>query len=436
MAVHAVLFYFCPPAHRINQRQSREETPVKKICAYLLALCLLAASACGEEIDLFSAPEAAENAPERNIPRLSPAPLLDAPPINLNCGSALLAEMNSGQVLFEMNSDIKRPVASVTKVMTILLTLEAIEDGRIRPDQTCVISEKAAGMGGSQVLLDVGEVQSVDVLLKSMIVGSANDASVALAELMYGSQELCVEKMNQRARELGMENTVFKNCTGLPAEGQHTTARDVAIMTLAMLSHDLYFDYASIWLDEVNHGDGRKTQLTNTNKLIRLYDGCDGGKTGSTDEALYCISATAKRGEMRLVAVVLGADSSSERFDTASEMFDYGFANYRLYPVAARGTKIKGSLPVDGGRPDSISLILDGDLTLLVTKGEEQEIKLVPDLPEAVQPPVETGQMIGCVRVEKDGRILAELPVTAATASEIRGIPSSLRRILCLWPFS
>ena len=409
---------------------------MKKICACLLTLCLLIPAAFSEEIDLFSAPEAAESAPEGYIPQLSASPLMDAPPINLNCGSALLAEMNSGQVLFEMNADIQRPVASVTKVMTILLTLEAIQDGRIQPEQTCVISEEAAGMGGSQVLLDVGETQSVDVLLKSMIVGSANDASVALAELMYGSQELCVEKMNARAKELGMENTVFKNCTGLPAEGQHTTARDTATMTMAMLSHDLYFKYSTIWLDEVDHGDGRKTQLTNTNKLTRLYDGCDGGKTGSTDEALYCISATAKRGDMRLVAVVLGSDSSSERFDTASEMFDYGFANYRLYPVASRGTKIKGTLPVEGGRPDSISLVLDGDLTLLVTKGEEQEIQLVPALPEAVQPPVEKGQLIGHVRVEKDGRTLAQLPVIAAASSEIRGISSGLKRILCLWIFT
>lgn len=407
---------------------------MKKCCAAALVLCLLFSIALGEEIDLFSTP-APEQAPSAadSLPQLSEAPLMEFPPMNLNCGAALLLEPQSGQILFEMNADVPRPVASVTKVMTILLTLEAIDQGRIHREQTVAISESAAGMGGSQVLLDIGETQTVDILLKSTIVGSANDASVALAELMYGSEELCVERMNERAKQLGMENTVFRNCTGLPVEGQHTTARDVAIMTMAMLSHELYYEYSTIWLDEVDHGDGRVTQLTNTNKLTRLYDGCDGGKTGSTDEAGFCISATAKRGDLRLIAVVLGADSSSERFDMVEEMFDYGFANYRLYPVAKRGTKIKGLLPVEGGRPDGVSLVLDGDLTLLVSKGQEQEVQLVPELPESLQAPVEAGQQVGCVRVELEGRTLAKLPVIAATASEVKGLGGSLKKIIGNW---
>lgn len=406
---------------------------MKKICAYALVMCLLFSFAVAEELDLSSTPVPEETSQIGSAPGISDAPLLEVPPINLNCGAALLLEPQSGQILFEMNADVPRPVASVTKVMTILLTLEAIEQGRIHPDQTTTISKTAAGMGGSQVLLDVGEVQTVDVLLKSTIVGSANDASVALAELMYGSEELCVERMNERAAELGMKNTVFKNCTGLPVNGQHTTARDVAIMTMAMLSHELYYKYSTVWLDEVDHGDGRMTQLTNTNKLTRLYEGCDGGKTGSTDEAGFCISATAKRGDMRLIAVVLGADSSSERFDTAEDMFDYGFANYRLYPVAQRGTKIKGRLPVEGGRPDGVNLILDGDLTLLVSKGQEQEIQLKPELPDSLQAPVEIGQQVGYVSVELDGRTLAKLPVVTSSASEIKGLGGSLKRILGNW---
>lgn len=406
---------------------------MKKICAYALVMCLLFSFAVAEELDLSSTPVPEEASQIGSAPGISDAPLLEVPPINLNCGAALLLEPQSGQILFEMNADVPRPVASVTKVMTILLTLEAIEQGRIHPDQTTTISKTAAGMGGSQVLLDVGEAQTVDVLLKSTIVGSANDASVALAELMYGSEELCVERMNERAAELGMKNTVFKNCTGLPVNGQHTTARDVAIMTMAMLSHELYYKYSTVWLDEVDHGDGRMTQLTNTNKLTRLYEGCDGGKTGSTDEAGFCISATAKRGDMRLIAVVLGADSSSERFDTAEDMFDYGFANYRLYPVAQRGTKIKGRLPVEGGRPDGVNLILDGDLTLLVSKGQEQEIQLKPELPDSLQAPVEIGQQVGYVSVELDGRTLAKLPVVTSSASEIKGLGGSLKRILGSW---
>lgn len=409
---------------------------MKRLCAIVLIFCLLNAFAISEELDLlYTAPpdDRSTSSLSEGAAELSLSPLLEMPPIKLNCGAALLAECESGQILFEMNADSTRPVASVTKVMTILLTLEALESGRIQLDQSCTISKNAAGMGGSQVLLDVGETQTVDVLLKSMIVGSANDASVALAELMYGSEELCVEKMNQRAEELGMDHTHFINCTGLPAEGQHTTARDVCKMTMAMLQHEIYFQYSGIWLDEVDHGDDRITQLTNTNKLIRLYDGCDGGKTGSTKEAGYCIAASARRGDMRLVAIVLGADSGSERFDIASDMLDYGFANYRLYPVAQRGTKIKGKLPVNGGKPDGIGLILDGDLTLLISKGEEQAIKLQPELPESVNAPVSQGQQLGSVRVELNGRTLAQLPVIAAESAEIRGLGAGFKRIWQFW---
>ena len=402
---------------------------MRKIFCMMLALCLLAGSGFGE-IDLQAAPEKEQI---RKPPVISEGPLLEAPPMNLNCAGAMLVEAESGQILFEMNGDVERPVASVTKVMTILLALEAIEDGRISRDQQVTISKNAAGMGGSQVLLDVGEVQSVDILIKSMIVGSANDASVAMAELMYGSEELCAAEMNRRAAELGMKNTVFKNCTGLPAEGQHTTARDTAVMTMEMLKHDLYFEYSTVWMDEIDHGDGRMTQLTNTNKLTRLYDGCDGGKTGSTDEAGYCIAATAKRGDMRLIAVVLGSDSSSERFDTASAMLDYGFANYRLYPVAKKGTAIKGTLPVEGGKPEGIRLTLDGDLTLLIEKGGEGDIALVPQLPENVQAPVEKGRLIGYVEVQKGGRTVSKLPVIAAESAEIKGIGGSMKKLLGRW---
>ena len=404
---------------------------MKRVLALLLLFCLTAGAALGAEIDLSvtPAPEIQTDPP----PQISRSPLLEAPPIKLNCGAALLLETESGQVLFEMNADIKRPVASVTKVMTILLALEAIDQGRIRRDQMVTVSAAAAGMGGSQVLLDVGEVQSVDILLKSIIVGSANDASVAMAELMYGSEELCVAEMNARAAELGMTGTVFKNCTGLPAEGQHTTARDAAIMTMATLAHPLYFEYSTVWMDEIDHGDGRITQLTNTNKLTRLYDGCDGGKTGSTDEAGYCISATARRGDMRLIAVVLGADSGSERFDLAADMLDYGFANYRLYPVARRGARVRGQLPVTGGDAGGVTLMLETDLTLLIKKGDEQRVQLTPALPESVPAPVEPGAPLGELDVALDGRTVARLPLVAAEGVGTRGLSSGFGRLLQKW---
>lgn len=407
---------------------------LKKLLILLLCLCILCTfiPAWAVEIDLSPtpAPEPTESA---GLCPLSDIPLLDGPPFNAACASMMLLEMESGQVIFEMNADSPRAVASVTKVMTILLVLEMLESGRLSADTVITVSEDAAGMGGSQVLLDVGEKQTIAILLKSMIVGSANDAAVALAEVMYGSEEICADQMNKRASELGMTNTHFVNCTGLPADGQHTTAHDVAIMSREMFSHPLYYEYAGIWLDEVNHGDGRITQLTNTNKLIRLYDGCDGGKTGSTNEAGYCIAATAKRGDMRLIAVVLGAGSGTERFDIAAEMFDYGFANYRRYPVAQKGTRIKGQLPVTGGTEPGVSLMLNGDLTLLVLKGTEQSIQLTPALPESLPAPVHTGQSAGTVAVIVEGRTVAEIPVITCSEVGAKGVWPGLRRILSRW---
>ena len=403
---------------------------MREFLSMLLILALFTPACAAAELDLSSPAPVPQ---ESGIPELSGEALLDAPPMILNCASAILLEPESGQILFQMNADSPRPVASITKVMTILLTLEAIEAGRISLDDTVTVSKDAAGMGGSQVLLDTGETQSIAILLKSMIVGSANDAAVALAEALYGSEELCAVRMNERAAELGMHNTHFVNCTGLPAEGQHTTARDVAIMSMAMFSHPLYYDFSGIWLDNVDHGDGRVTQLTNTNKLIRLYDGCDGGKTGSTDEAGYCITATAERSGMRLIAVVLGAPGGTERFDAASDMFDYGFANYRLYPVAKSGTPVRGKLPVNGGAADSVSLRLDGDLTLLVLKGTEQDIRLTPSLPEAVDAPVSEGQQIGSVSVIVEGRSAASIPIAAAESVDAKGFRHGIRRFWRQW---
>ena len=199
---------------------------------------------------------------------LSLLPLEERAPVSLECKSALLMEASSGQIIFETNADEKRPVASVVKIMTILMCLEAVDSGRVSLDDRVTISKNASGMGGSQVLLDTGEVQTLDILLKSTVVGSANDAAVAIAEHLYGSQELFVKQMNARAQALGMKDTVFVNCTGLPAQGQHTTARDVARMAAALFGHELYYKYAGIWMDKVDHGDGRVTDLTNTNRLI------------------------------------------------------------------------------------------------------------------------------------------------------------------------
>lgn len=395
-----------------------------------LLLCVPLTGRC-QEIDLSPTPSPTA-APES--PRLSPVsqgPLLEVPPIHPDCAATLLMEADSGQIIFQMNADTPRPVASVTKVMTILLTLEQLDAGRLSPNDAVTVSEAAAGMGGSQVLLDVNERQTVDTLLRCAIVGSANDAAVALAEAMYGSEALCVEAMNRRAEALGMTGTHFENCTGLPAQGQQTTARDVAIMSRQMFVHPRYFDHAAVWMEDIDHGDGRITQLVNTNKLLRLCDGCDGGKTGSTAEAGYCVSATAKRGDMRLIAVVLGASSGKERFAIAKEMLEYGFANYRKYPVAVRGTKVKGRLPVTGGERDGVALMLDGDLTLLMNKGDGPRVQLDPELPESLPAPVRAGQAAGHVNVNVDGRPVARIPVIACEDVPAKAL--GLRRIWERW---
>ncbi len=366
---------------------------------------------------------------------LSVGALEERAPMELDCASALLMESESGQIIFELNADERRPVASVTKIMSILLTIEALEAKRIQLTDRLTISANAAGMGGSQVLLDAGETQTVDVLLKSMIVGSANDATVALAEHIAGSVPLFVDKMNERAKELGMNDTHFVNTTGLPAEGHYTTARDVARMAAELAEHELYYNYSTIWLDEVVHESGRKTSLTNTNRLIRLYDGCDGLKTGSTNEAGYCMAATAKRGEMRLIAVVLGADTGKERFNIASEMMDYGFANYRMYPVSERGAKVRGQLPVNGGSEDAVGLELDEDLTLLLRKGDEAQIKLQANLPTHLTAPVRKGMQVGYVDVLLGDRVVAQVRVAASDDVRRQSFLDGLRRVLRLWCF-
>ena len=368
-----------------------------------------------------------------DLPRVAAAPLLEDVPVEANCGALMLLELESGQSIFEMNADTPRPVASVTKLMTILLTLEALDSGRVSPEEMVAVSRDAAGMGGSQILLDVGERQSVSTLLKTMIVGSANDSAVALAEALFGGEAACVAAMNRRAAELGMANTHYENCTGLPAEGQRTTARDIAALSRQVFAHPRYFEHSGIWMEDIDHGDGRLTQMVNTNKLIRLYDGCDGGKTGSTREAGYCVSATALRGDMRLIAIVLGAETGKERFAIVQRMFDYGFANYRRYPVARRGARVRGELPVEGGDRPGVPLQLDGSLTLLLPKGGESNVQLAPSLPERVAAPVQAGQAVGSVAVNIEGRTVAQIPIIAAEGVRAVGFGAFLERMWKHW---
>ena len=260
--------------------------------------------------------------------------------LSVDAKSAILIDYDSGEVLFEQNPDEKVQVASIVKLMTILLTFEEIEAGNLSLDEMLTTTENASSMGGSQVFIDPFVDYSVEDMLKSVIVASANDASVALAEKISGTEEAFVKKMNQRAKELGLNDTVYVNASGLPEPGQYSTARDVAKLTKEVLKIKDYFNYSTIWMDKLTHPSGRETEVVNTNKLIRYFKGCDGGKTGSTDEAGYCLTATAERGGMRFIAVVLGAKDATLRFNETSKLLTYGFANFENKQIISSGESL------------------------------------------------------------------------------------------------
>ena len=264
-------------------------------------------------------------------------PLESGTPMTLTTPSAILAETATGTVIFEKNADERREVASITKLMTALLVLEALDREEIALTDSVQISPRAAAMKGSQALLDASAVYPLEDLLCTTIMASANDSAVALSEYIAGSEENFVDRMNRRAAELGMTNTNYVNCTGYPQSGQYTTARDVCRLCCEIAKHPRYNQYASVWIDKLTHPGGRVTDLTNTNRLVRFYEGCDGYKTGSTDAAKYCLAATAEKNGMRLVAIVLGTPVSQTRFNEARQMLDYGFATYRRVVIANKG---------------------------------------------------------------------------------------------------
>ena len=358
------------------------------------------------------------------------APLEEGTPMTLTAPSAILLEAETGAVIFEKNADERRPAASITKLMTLLLTLEKIDAGGIALEDKITVSPAAAAQPGSQAFLDVGASYPVKDLLKTVIIASANDSAVALAEYMEGTEDSFVVLMNRRAEELGLKNTHYANCTGLPAEGQYTSARDVSVISREIVRHPLYFNYSSVWLDNLIHPSGRVTDLTNTNRLVRFYPDCDGLKTGSTNEAKYCLSATAQRNGMRLIAVVLGVPNSQTRFDEARAMMDYGFSAYSLTPVARTGDLIGESVPVKMGARDSVDVALNQGLSVLLRSGQQNHLSFETSLPEFVAAPVKAGDPLGTVRVLLEGKRIAELPAVAA--QDVR-LPGLLEGFFKLW---
>lgn len=344
-----------------------------------------------------------------------------------------LVDTHSGQVLKEYNAEQKVPVASIIKLMTVLLTLENIEAEKISLDDVVVASQNASNMGGSQVFIENGGQYKVKDLLKSVIVSSANDASVALAEYIAGSEDSFVTLMNKRAQELGLTNTNFCNATGLPVAGQFSCAKDVAIMLNEVIKHPMYFDYSTIWIDKLLHSANRETELVNTNKLIRYFKGCDGGKTGSTNEAGYCLAATAKRGDMRLIGVVLGVENGKERFYQTSELLNFGFNGFTNNKLVSKDDSIENNIKIKGGKQNSIEISAKEDVYYLTAKTDKDDLIVKYELKEEIKAPMKAGSSVGTVYVIKNNEVVAEEEIILLQDIDKLGYVDSINKIVNNW---
>ena len=348
------------------------------------------------------------------------------PAVDLVSSSAVLMEKETGQLLYEKEAHQRMEPASVTKIMTLLLIMEALDAGRIRREDPVTISSTAAGMGGSQVYLEEGEQMSAGELIKCITVVSGNDAAVAMAEHLAGSETAFVAQMNQRAQELGMADTTFINCTGLPAQGHLTSAHDIALMARELiLKHPGIREYTTIWMDSIRDGE---FGLTNTNRLIRFYNGATGLKTGYTDTAQYCMAATAERDGMELIAVVMKAPTSPQRFDDAKALLDQGFASYTLtnvYPDAPLA-----AIPVLLGDCAQVQPQLERDCRLLVRRGEESAVTTQVELPADLEAPVEQGQRLGELTVYVIGELRDTIPIVSAQGAQRLTAPGIFSRLL------
>ncbi len=329
------------------------------------------------------------------------------------CKSAYLCDFNSGECIYKQNETERLPIASVCKVMTLTLCFDAIQSGKLSLEDKITVSDRAAGMGGSQVFLQTGLSYPLSELIKSIIVCSANDSCVAVSESISGSEESFVALMNKRAEELGCNDTLFANCTGLPKEPQYSCAKDVAVMFTNLIKNEEYFKYSKIWLEDFNHPDDRTTSITNTNKLIRKYSACDGGKTGFTNQAGFCLASTAVKDSMRLVSVVLGADSSDNRFKSAISMFDYGFANYKNRVVLDKDVNLNDKFTVECSRKNSICVRPARSSYVF------SAIDSTPDITRNViaydiKAPIKKGDIVGKIEVYKDGILCDTVDLVAA----------------------
>ena len=350
--------------------------------------------------------------------------------LSLEAGSAILIEQNTGEILYGYNIHEKLHPASVTKIMSILLIMEALDSGKITLDTQIPCSENAASMGGSQIWLNTTETLTVNDMLKAICVVSANDCVVAMAEYLGGTEEGFVQMMNARAKELGMNDTTFKNCHGLDEDGHLTSSYDIALMSRELLvNHPSITNYSTIWMDTLRNGD---SSLTNTNKLVRNYSGCTGLKTGSTSLALYNLSASATRDNLSLIAVIMKAPTSAIRFQNATSLLDYGFNNYSFMSFANKGDVVK-TVTVTKGVISSINAVYENSPFFLIKKGEESNITYEISLNESVQAPISEGQQLGSVTYSLNGNTLSTISLVAETSVEKVGLINITKRILNSW---
>ena len=354
--------------------------------------------------------------------------------VTVTAPSVLLMEASSGKVLFEKDADTKRPPASVTKVMTILLIYDALSEGKIHKEDVVTVSEYAASMGGSQVFLEAGEEQTVDTLLKCIIVSSANDACVAMAELIAGTEEAFVQQMNERAKGLGMKNTVFKNCNGLDADGHVTTARDIALMSRELITKypDVY-EYTKIWMDTIIHKTKKGESefgLSNTNKLIRQYSYATGLKTGSTGEAKFCLSATAQKDGIDLIAVIMAAPDVKARFADAQTLLNYGFSVCRKYEDRD-WESLKKAVKVKRGEPDQVEAVQEQGFSYVDVSGTDLsgiEKKVLPD--NSLEAPVKKGQKAGKVQYLLGGKTIGEVDLVTTEEVPAMSLKKAIEDVL------
>ncbi len=344
---------------------------------------------------------------------LAMQPALAAPAVPDGVKASYMVNYETGTVIHAQNEDRRLPIASMCKIMSLVLVYESIEKGALDPEGEISVSREAAGMGGSQVFLDADRNYKVSELIKSVIICSANDATYALAEAVSGSEEAFVQDMNQKAQSLGMNDTLFSNSTGLPRPSQYSTAKDVATMTAELLKYPNYFSASSIWMDKFVHNADRFTEMTNTNKLVRFYRGCDGGKTGYTAEAGHCISATAQRDNMRMIAVIIGAPDSKTRFAAASGLLNHGFANYRSVMLVDKDKPLDVQAAIKGGKADTVSVYPQRSYHVFAERSSPPARQVEFELSGQLRAPVKKGDSAGRLLILENGAVVEEIPLIA-----------------------